>query len=671
MKKSMKTFLLTFLLLINGGFLFSQETRIELGDKYFDQYAYEKAIPFYEEAIKKGNKDWTVYANLGDCYYYTLKLDSALVKYKKVIDIKKDNIKQEYLFRYAQCLQSTGNTEDKVISAFEKYYEKIGKSDKKIKTRHFVDSLIVENLSSINSNSSDFGTYIFKNNLYFSSSRKNPFKEKKLNKKLYNWNQNPYLDIYRAVIDRANDSLKIIGPDMTLDSINTLAHEGSITMSIAGNTMFYSGGYVYNNEPQYNKRGTSILKLKKATWDLMNNKWIEDKKDLLVNKLDFNSYSVGNPALSPNNDLLFFATCAPFTETQGNSDIYYVEIKDGTYSEPKSVPGINTSGRESFPFVAKDSTLYFSSDGIYNDTLGLGLMDIYKVKNIYDVIKKGKAEIIHLNAPINSIKDDFAYFEEPNEDNDCEVIAYFSSNWEGRQNAKLSDDIYRVKLNKTKLIKGVVIDSFTKDPLANATVQLIDSKGKIISINVDSKGSYNFEVECNQTYKLVGSMVMYTEDFKEFNSSDAKDNINLALNIDPCKIPYNKIIVFDPRGSDTINDNAKKGIEQLVSLLKKYTDIKFRIESFTDSKYDDDFNLDLSQRRADATKSYLIKEVGIKESQILSAIGYGEKCLLLSDADIESLPTETEKDKAHLKNRRSQILIEGCDNESVRCQEDP
>lgn len=669
MKKSFKIIAITLIFFTKSTFLFSQETRVELGDKYFDQFAYKKAIPFYEEAIKKGETNWRIYANLGDCYYFTFKLDSAKAKYDEVIKIQKNDTKSEYLLKYAQCLQSTGSAEDKVIAAFQRYYDKIGKADKKIKTRHSKVSLNVENLSSINSDSSDFGTYIFKNDLYFSSSRKNPFKEKKLNKKLYNWNQNPYLDIYRAVIDRTNNSLKIIGPDITLDSINTLAHQGSVTIS-SDSTMFYSGGNIDNNKPQYNKRGTSILKLKKATWDSKNNKWIEDKKDSLVNKLDFNSYSIGNPAFSPNNDLLFFATCAPYTEAQGNSDIYYVEIKDGKYGEPKSVPGINTSGRESFPFVAQDSTLYFSSDGIYNDTLGLGLLDIYKVKNIYDVIKNNREpEVIHLNAPINSMMDDFAYFEEPNKDNDCENIAYFSSNWEDRQNAKKSDDIYRVKLNKTKIIKGRIMDSFTKEPLANATVQLFDSKGHLKPINVDSNGFYNFEVVCNQTYKLVGSMEMYTEDYKDFNSSENNENINLELKIDPCKIPYNKIIVFDPRGSDSISENAKKDIAKLATLLEKHKEIKFRIESFTDSKDDDDFNLALSQRRANATKTYLINEVGIDESQILSAIGYGEKCLLYSDNDINNMSSEKDQIEAHLKNRRSQILIEGCDNESIRCKE--
>ena len=81
----MKTFLVTLFFLINSGLLFSQQTRIELGDKYFDQYAYEKAIRLYEEADTTKVK-WDVYAKLGDCYYFTSKPANALKYYKRAID---------------------------------------------------------------------------------------------------------------------------------------------------------------------------------------------------------------------------------------------------------------------------------------------------------------------------------------------------------------------------------------------------------------------------------------------------------------------------------------------------------------------------------------------------------------------------------------------------------
>ena len=70
MKKSMKIVLVGFLLLANSGLLFGQQTRLELGDKYFDQFDYKKAITLYE-GINNSKKTWQIYAKLWDCYYNT------------------------------------------------------------------------------------------------------------------------------------------------------------------------------------------------------------------------------------------------------------------------------------------------------------------------------------------------------------------------------------------------------------------------------------------------------------------------------------------------------------------------------------------------------------------------------------------------------------------------
>jgi tetratricopeptide (TPR) repeat protein len=87
MKKSMKIVLLALLLLANCGILFAQQAWLELGDKYFDQFAYKKAIKLYEGAIERGLDNWEINAKLGDCYYNTSDLKTALKYYEKAIGI--------------------------------------------------------------------------------------------------------------------------------------------------------------------------------------------------------------------------------------------------------------------------------------------------------------------------------------------------------------------------------------------------------------------------------------------------------------------------------------------------------------------------------------------------------------------------------------------------------
>jgi outer membrane protein OmpA-like peptidoglycan-associated protein/tetratricopeptide (TPR) repeat protein len=708
MKKSMKIFLVAFFLLVNCGLLFSQETRIELGDKYFDQYAYVKAIRLYEEAIQRDKNNWNIYAKLGDCYYFTSNPKEAIDNYKIALANKTYNM-DNYRLKYALSMLSVNScttvieqlTKDKdsiTIKVIGKYFgleKELKENPKNIQAlicqkKDNPEPEIVENLS-INSDSSDFGSYIFKDILYFSSSRKNPDKDRKLNKRLYKWNEHPFLDIYSAAIDRnANDSFKKVPSDSSKIGINTVAHEAGITITNDSMYMYYSGGNVKNGKLEYNNRGTSNLKLKRATWNSITNKWvetIEDKKAL--DGINLENYSVGSPALSPDNKWLLFVTCAPYSDAQGQTDIYYVKIdvKNDSiiYGKPKNLSqSINTSGRESFPFISKDSTLYFSSDGIYDKKLGSGLLDIYKVYNIDKLIEQRELnndidsmEVVNLGAPINSPMDDFAFFiEEPKTDDDCEVYAYFSSNREVPE-AKGDDDIYRVKVKIPKTIRGTIKDSKTGDYLSDAVVELIDSTGMVLdTLKVSSSGSFNFKVNCDNTFKLRGSKKLYDDDLKEFNSSEASDGINLELKPYPCEITINYAgfdsinqIEFE-RDAVRITEGAKKTLKQVWDMLSTNPDIKIRIESHTDSRGSDDYNLRLSERRAQASKSYLDSLGGDKESQITNTKGYGESMLCISDEKIENLPTEKERDDAHQRNRRSRFIIVDCEDNTPDCSND-
>jgi outer membrane protein OmpA-like peptidoglycan-associated protein len=381
---------------------------------------------------------------------------------------------------------------------------------------------------------------------------------------------------------------------------------------------------------------------------------------------DFENFSIGNPTLSPDNKRLFFVTCAPFPEAMGHTDIYYVDIMDdGTYGNFKYIPGINTSGRESFPFISSEGTLYFSSDGIYDDKPSLGLLDIYKVEDIDQVMKKEKeAKIIHLGSPFNSVMDDFAFFMNVPEDYDeCEANAYFSSN---RQGGMGEDDIYRVKVKRNIAVKGTIKDKKTGDYIKDAMVELIDSTGMVIkTVRVDSTGIYNFKVECDKNYNIRGSMSRYEDDLRKYNSANAKNNINLELMPFPCEISINHIeFALD---SANIRLDAQNALSKLKDILISNPEIKIRIESYTDSRGPAKYNLDLSERRAQNTKLYLIN-AGVNEIQITSAKGFGEKCLIVSDEELRNLSTVNERNEAHQKNRRS-LFILNCKEGFEGCQE--
>ena len=100
----------------------------------------------------------------------------------------------------------------------------------------------------------------------------------------------------------------------------------------------------------------------------------------------------------------------------------------------------------------------------------------------------------------------------------------------------------------------------------------------------------------------------------------------------------------------------------MLEILLTSPEVRIKIESYTDSREPANHtNLQLSQWRADSTKDYLIS-VGVNENQIVSAIGYANRCLIVSDDEIDKAPPSL-RNALHAKNRRSRIVFTHCTEE--------
>lgn len=134
-------------------------------------------------------------------------------------------------------------------------------------------------------------------------------------------------------------------------------------------------------------------------------------------------YDVGQPSLSRNGKMIFFASNMP--GGQGASDLYYSEWVNGQWTSPVNLGSkVNSPGIENYPFMHASGKLYFSS----NRTGGMGKMDVYSTML---VIGAWEAPTL-MPEPINSAADDFAFIAE-----DGMQKGYFSSN------RSWNDDIYQ------------------------------------------------------------------------------------------------------------------------------------------------------------------------------------------------------------------------------------
>ncbi|MGB1314078.1 MAG: OmpA family protein [Bizionia paragorgiae] len=621
--------------------------QVKLADNFFRDYAYKQATELYLEAVKKGDSSEHVLSRIGDCYYNNSNVKEAHFWYEKAVS-KYEKLNAEYIYKYIQTLRSLGEYEK--AQKWTENYASRKSDDKRIKNDAVFDVEMFKALEStekvyvdyknleLNSAYSDFGGFESENMFYFSSTRP---KDSIIDEnKLYQWNKEPFLNIYQAELSIDNAEKKISNVSLLAsDIVNSDFHEASIAITKDGKTLYFTRDNLNkrNSRATYDKEGTSNLRLFKA--NLVDGKWT-NLEDLPFNSKD---YSNGSPALSPDNKTLYFVSDRP--NGFGQTDIYKVAIKpDGTYGEPKNLgANINTEGRENFPFIAKDSTFYFSSDSRIN----LGLLDIFE-SNILKA-KDKEVEVKNLGAPFNSGYDDFAFFID-SETN----TGYFSSN---RPDGKGGDDIYAFgKLECTQIIRGVTKDLITQMPLAQVTVKLMDGTGKVIeSIVSDDNGEYEFlDISCDSKYIILGEKVTYRSDKREFTTSivnEEETQIDLFLSplIIESEIVINPIF-FDFNKSD-IRPDAAYELENIVAVMKEHTMMVIKIESHTDSRGRDKYNLKLSDRRAKSTRDYLISR-GISENRIESAIGYGES-QLINDCDDNSKCTEEE----HQKNRRSKFII--------------
>ncbi len=639
----MKSKFLILLFALSSTYMVAQE---KLADKFFSNYGYVKAAELYEEVLKKGDTSMHVLTRLGDCYYNNSNSEKAAYWYDLALETYGyGDVHPEYIYKHIQSLRSQNKFDE--ADDWMKKFTDIQNNDSRVKRYNPEDIAKFGELSEsennkvvkllnlpFNSKYSDFGSFVHNGQLYFASSKGAD------SKKVYGWNEEPFLDIYQIEVNTDNDSITYGASNfINGEKVNSDFHEASIAITKDGKTMYFTRDNVSKSTKKlkYDKQGTTHLKLYKATYN--GEKWTD------VVELPFNDeiYSTGHPALSPDEKQLFFVSDRK--DGKGATDIYVVDIDGDSYSEPRNLGDkINTEGREMFPFVAQDSTFYFSSDGHLN----LGFLDIFKS----NILKDENAEPENLGAPYNSGYDDFAFFKNESE-NENENTGYFSSN---RPDGQGSDDIYSFDASIcVQTIKGTTRNLNTNDIIPGSTVKLVDEVGKIVAeVETGEDGYYEFEVDCDTKYTVIGTKEDFKEDQKEVETDDENEKeIEADLLLEPL-IKDNQIVInpiFFDFDKWNIRTDAQYELENIVDVMRAHPTMVIKIESHTDSRGSDRYNMKLSDRRAKSTMNYLISR-GIAPDRIESAIGYGETQLLNKCSNGVKCSKEE-----HQLNRRSYFYI--------------
>jgi peptidoglycan-associated lipoprotein len=618
--------------------------------KKFNRGEYELSIEIYHKALKKRSNAGEANFYIGESYRLSNRLKQALPYYQAAIKNGYDEDNARYYLaqslkvneKYDEAMQVIQDLADKAsdenirnLSRLE--VSNLDELNKIINKKNYYK---IKNLEAINTPQAEYSPVYNNGELFFTSSRQGG--------KIYKATGTSYTQIFEVKTTGAKVDMSTLQP---LDALinDEDANEGSVTFSSDGKTLIFAKGNTGK------KRGAKDVDL--FITNLRKGKWTPPRP-VQVNDPDAWDSS---PSLSTDGRTLYFASNRK--GGFGGTDIYS-STRDGRgrWGNVRNLgPVINTPGNEMFPYSADDGTLYFASDG----HPGFGNLDLFRSDR-----KEGKIVIQNLGSPINTSFDDFGLFLF------SPTKGFFTSN---RDDGKGDDDIFTFVNDDPNLkivnyyLTGTTItidDSGNETILANTTVKLMDEANQVIAESLTGQdGKFLFRVYSEENYNVTGERPDFLTRrilFSTVGKSIPPDSLTKLItnHYFEIKIPLNKIeidkaivlenIYYDLDKWD-IRPDAAIELDKLVSILKDNPDIKIELSSHTDSRQTADYNYELSKKRAQSAVNYIISK-GISPDRI-TAKGYGESQLLISDEEISRLPTDEEKEKAHQKNRRTEFKI--------------
>ncbi|RYE56047.1 MAG: flagellar motor protein MotB [Sphingobacteriales bacterium] len=632
----------------------TDKTALEKATTEYKSLRYVSAIKELRRVLDTDTGNVNAQEMIAHSYKMIKNYQESLYWYEKLI--KQVPLKAEWVLNYAEVLANNQQYERSEgwyrrylgMIPTDKRAEAFSKNDaNQLKKNSGNWSVTFTNL---NSQGSDYAPVYYKNGLIFTSNRQT----QKISKRIFQWDNTPFSNLYvlpdlqsvKAVdpdslmavaqnednkLYRFNDDdtsptsndTKTIGQfntslerdtlgiilenglnlELLRGTLNSKYHDGPVAAFPDGSIIFTRNNY-YKGKTQKSKDG--IIKLKM---------YIVSGGNLgRITEFPYNSndYSTGHPTLNKEGNILVFASDMP--GGYGGSDLYYcVRSGLGPWTRPVNLgKKINTEGNELFPHLDKD-VLYFASTG----HPGLGGLDIFEVD-----LKEMKAQgnPTNLGTPINSSKDDFALIISDDRKN-----GFFSSNRRG------DDNIYAYKkASQTIVLEGTVRDTRTKLPLSGSRLLMRHLDG-VDTIRTNAKGEFRRELPKEVDYEVTTQKLGYINNIGFVSSigitQDSVIKMDVYLgktenaqeyvlnNCDSLKRVYATQNIYYDLDRSEIRNDARPALDELANLMKRHPQITIITSSHCDSRASEEYNRNLSIRRGEAAKAYLVAK-GITASRI-------------------------------------------------------
>ncbi len=610
----------------------SYETLLEVAEESLAVNDYVNAIEFYNKAYKE-SKDKDIALNVAQLSFLIRDYEKAAKGYGRVLSRDKDNIYKEDRIMYAKSLKAMGQYKE-ALDAYQQFINETEDMEAKAIAEKDVAGILKlgeyeENISTdldfmdrkINSGSAESGPEKGADGkLYFSS-----FMRKDVIT-LDGEEEDYHAKIYSIARDEEGELEKAVDLGEVINREGY--HSSHPAFSRDGSEMYFTRTLLEGNDIVESKLYVSF----------QGGNGYGPAQELNIN----GDYIIKNPATGElfGNDVIFFS--ANIEGGSGGYDIYYATKNNDGFATPINLGSVvNTSDDEVSPYYI-DGTLYFSSDG--HPSMG-GYDIFYSSWN-----GSGWSAAENMGFVYNSPQDDLDFTL--NRDG---TGGYLVSNRVHKKKKRLKsktccDDIYAFNIREIVIDLLATVTNLEGEPLTEATVDLIDTT---IERDTTSKTNlaeheFNFLLDSEHSYTAVVTREGYYPKTIEFNTVGVIDDYTVlktvALEPIPKKpdpvvekpkpvvevVKRNESIrlnnIFYDFDDDKILQDAEIDLNVILNLMNTYPDMVIELSSHTDSQGVSKYNENLSQRRADSAKAWLV-ERGIATDRI-QPVGYGESVII-------------------------------------------
>lgn len=413
--------------------------------------------------------------------------------------------------------------------------------------------------------------------------------------------------------------------------VNTNNNEGAQSITADGKMIFFTAC----NRPDGHGRMCDLY----YSEVLENGRWSAPKN---LGDVINTGASEKHPSISPDGRVLYFASNRG--GGKGNYDIWMSVKVGNSWTEPRNLgDSINTPGIEQSPFLHPDQkTLYFSSDG----WPGLGKGDIFLSR----MNEKGDwTKAKNLGYPINTFNEEIGLIV-----NASGTKAFYASNRrEGSDTDIFSFEIpNEIRPDPVSYISGRVYDARTMKGIA-ARFQLIDLLSGNLAFESESRsgeGDYFISLPSGSSYAFNVSQpgyLFYSDHFALEKSYSKLHPFRKEIPLEPIKEGKRIVLnnVFYDTDAFTLKPESKIELEKVYDFLTLNKNVQVEISGYTDNTGTNNYNMELSRRRAEEVVNYLLS-LGIDPAR-LKAKGYG--------ATVPVGDNTTEEGRA--LNRRTELKI--------------